>query len=204
MAADSFVPGPAHGVDESLTLFGHAPGEAEMFESGPEPDPPVRVIRSSRRRKTSSARFVDGVVEVRIPAWMDARQEADTVAELVARVAKAREMAAGELDLVARAARLADEHGLPRPSSIRWVGNQQKRWGSCSQATGEIRISSRLRRVPGYVLDHVIVHELAHLVEIGHGPRFRALEDRFPRRERAEGFLDAMSLGLADDGYRED
>jgi predicted metal-dependent hydrolase len=50
---------------------------------------------------------------------------------------------------------------------------------------------------PGYVLDYVIVHELAHLVEHGHGPKFKDLEDRFPQRERAEGFLEAMSLGLA-------
>lgn len=165
---------------------------------------PVRVVRSAKRRKTSSARFVDGVVEVRIPSWMDTAQEQATVAELVSRVAKAREIADKEVDLETRTARLADEYGLPHPSSIRWVGNQQKRWGSCTPSTGEIRISSRLRRVPEYVLDYVIVHELAHLVEGGHGPRFKALEARYPRMERAEGFLDAMSLGLADDAYQAD
>lgn len=169
-----------------------------------DPAPRVRVIRSAKRRKTSSARFVDGVVEVRIPAWMDTAQARATVDELVGRVAKAREIADKEPDLHARARRLADEYGLPRPVSIRWVGNQQKRWGSCSPSTGEIRISSRLRRVPAYVLDSVIVHELAHLVEAGHGPRFRALEARYPQLARAEGFLDAMSLGFAADTFRAD
>ena len=165
---------------------------------------PVRVIRSAKRRKTSSARFVEGVIEVRIPSWMTKAEEAATVDDLVARVVKAREMSTQEVDLDERANRLADRYGFPRPSSIRWVGNQTKRWGSCTPSTGEIRISSRLRRVPDYVLDYVIVHELAHLVEGNHGPRFFELEDRYPRRERAEGFLDAMSLGEVAPDFRAD
>lgn len=166
--------------------------------------PPIRVIRSDRRRKTSSARFVEGVIEVRIPSWMSAAEEQRTVDDLVARVVKAREMATREVDLEERAGRLADRYGFPRPASIRWVGNQAKRWGSCTPSTGEIRISSRLRRVPDYVLDYVIVHELAHLIEGNHGPAFHVLEDRYPRRERAEGFLDAMSLGEVAPDFRAD
>ena len=135
---------------------------------------------------------------------MDAAREAETVAELVGRVVRAREIVGRELDLGERARQLADDYGLPQPTSIRWVANQQKRWGSCTPSTGEIRISSRLRRVPAYVLDHVIVHELAHLVEGGHGPRFKALEARYPLHDRAEGFLDAMSLGFADDRFQAD
>ena len=44
------------------------------------------------------------------------------------------------------------------------------------------------------MLDAVIVHELAHLVELGHGPEFQALADRYPKQERAYGFLLAMQL----------
>ena len=82
------------------------------------------------------------------------------------------------------------------PSSIRWATNQTKRWGSCTLATREIRISSRLRVVPTWVLDAVIVHELAHLLEPGHTARFRALESRFPRRREADVFLEGYALGL--------
>ncbi|MEM7284924.1 MAG: M48 family metallopeptidase [Actinomycetota bacterium] len=200
MASDALLPGFARSDEADVRV-----DDADHHDDGPgDGNPAVRVIRSAKRRKTSSARFVDGVVEVRIPAWMDAAQERDVVAELVGRIVRAREIAAKEEDLEERASRLADEYGLPRPAAIRWVGNQQKRWGSCTPATGEIRISSRLRRVPAYVLDYVIVHELAHLVEGGHGPRFKALEARYPRLERAEGFLDAMSLGFADDAYQAD
>ena len=200
MAADPLLPSFARSDEADVHVEGTELDQLEAVQT----DPPVRVIRSARRRKTSSARFVDGVVEIRVPAWMSAAQERETVHELVGRLVRAREIAAKELDLGTRARRLADEYGLPRPTSIRWVGNQQKRWGSCTPSTGEIRISSRLLRVPTYVLHYVIVHELAHLVEGGHGPRFKALEARYPRLERAEGFLDAMSLGFADDGYQAD
>ena len=155
------------------------------------------MIRSPRRHKTSAARVVHGVIEVRIPAWLSASQEAQTVDGLVARLRKSTDLSDTVADLAERSLWLARRFDLPRPRLIRWVGNQHKRWGSCTPSTGEIRISSRLRRAPGYVLDYVIVHELAHLVEHGHGPKFKDLEDRFPQRERAEGFLEAMSLGLA-------
>ena len=165
---------------------------------------PVEVIRSRRRKKTSSARIVDGVIHVRIPAWLSRRQEAETVADLVAKVHKAHELAERGADLHERAGRLADRYGLPTPTSIRWVSNQHQRWGSCTPSTGEIRISSRLRRVPDYVLDYVIVHELAHLLTPGHGAEFQALEARFSQRERATGFLEAMGFDLAADDYRAD
>ena len=63
-------------------------------------------------------------------------------------------------------------------------------------ATREIRISSRLRAAPPWVLDAVIVHELAHLLEPNHSPRFRELEGRYPRRRDADVFLEGYLLGL--------
>lgn len=184
----------------------------EARSSAPSTDPgrhdaaavaplPVEVIRSARRTKTSAARIVDGTIEVRIPAWLSDAQARRTVDDLVARLERARQLDARSTDLERRSHALARRYGLPRPHAIRWVGNQARRWGSCTPTSREIRISSRLRHAPGYVLDYVIVHELAHLVERGHGPAFRALEDRFPQRERAEGFLEAMALGLAADEY---
>ena len=82
------------------------------------------------------------------------------------------------------------------PASIRWATNQTKRWGSCTLATREIRISSRLRVAPAWVLDAVIVHELAHLLEPGHTARFRELEARYPRRHDADMFLEGYALGM--------
>ena len=47
--------------------------------------------------------------------------------------------------------------------------------------------------MPSWVLDYVLVHELAHLRVPGHGPKFWALVDRYPRTERARGYLDGIS-----------
>ena len=59
-------------------------------------------------------------------------------------------------------------------------------------------MSTRLAAWPPWVLDYVLVHELAHLVEFDHSPAFHALVDRYPRAERARGFLIAKSMGEVD------
>lgn len=152
---------------------------------------PVEVIRSERRVKTVSARIVDGVIRVRIPAWMSAAEEQKFVDDVVTRIEQERRSHA--IDLDARAARLADEYGLPHPESIRWSKTQRQRWGSCSVHSGDIRISDRLVDVPPWVLDHVIIHELAHLEVADHSPAFDALVSRYPFAERATGYLMAVN-----------
>ena len=87
--------------------------------------------------------------------------------------------------------------------SLLWVTNQNTRWGSCTPADKAIRLSRRLEGMPPWVIDYVLVHELAHLIEIGHTPRFWELVDRYPRAERAKGFLEgvaaASQLGITAD-----
>ncbi|WP_420638399.1 M48 family metallopeptidase [Candidatus Poriferisocius sp.] len=155
---------------------------------------PVRVIRSPRRRKTAAAQIKGGCIEVRVPAQMTPDDEAQMVASLVARLERRRAAEAGGVDLAERAAELARRYDLPEPESVRWA-EQNDRWGSCTAARGTIRISTRLARVPGWVLDAVIVHELAHLSEPNHSPAFWTLANRHPHQERARGFLEAMSGG---------
>ncbi len=158
----------------------------------------VEVVRSTRRTKTVHARQVGpDRLRLSIPAWMTAGEEAEWVAKMTARFERRRSTAA--VDLAARAAKLAAELDLPRPASIRWVDNQAHRWGSCTPATGTIRISSRMAGWPSWVIDAVIVHELAHLVEPNHSPAFHALADRYPLAERAKGFLIAKGWDV-DDG----
>ncbi len=153
----------------------------------------VEVIRSPRRHKTVQATESHGVVRVSIPASMSRAEEERWVAEMVARLSR-RKTAAGT-DLAPRAAALADRYGLPRPIHVRWVDNQQSRWASCTPADGIIRVSSRLAGFPSWVVDYVLVHELAHLVEPGHGPEFWTLVHRYRRAERARGFLMGRTAG---------
>ena len=141
------------------------------------------------------------MLRVSIPASMTAADEQRWVAEMVRRME--RRAASDAIDLTARAEALGTRYGLPLPAEIRWVDNQEWRWGSCTPSDGTIRISSRLVGEPTWVLDYVIVHELAHLRAPRHDARFWALVGRYPRTERARGFLIARGLdhGLDDEPH---
>jgi hypothetical protein len=157
------------------------------------------VRSSSRRRKTSAAYWDQGKIVVLLPAHLQEPRRSETIEWLVARVLAKRPGTSGSDHLLAeRAATLADRYvdGV-RPRSIRWVGNQARRWGSCTSSTGEIRISNRLRTVPDWVLDATIVHELAHLVHPDHSPAFHRVADRLPRQRDAAIFLEGYALGLS-------
>jgi predicted metal-dependent hydrolase len=158
----------------------------------PVPALEVEVVRSSKRRKTVSASVVDGRVVVRMPTWMTKAQEDEYVTALVAKLERRRRSEV--VDLTTRAAQLAKRYDLPTPTSIRFVSNQASRWGSCTPSTGEIRISDRIAGFPTWVLDAVVVHELAHLVHLGHTPEFWALANRYAMTERALGFLIAKQM----------
>jgi predicted metal-dependent hydrolase len=152
----------------------------------------VEIIRSARRRRTAEARLVDGILEVRVPAGLPAHEEDRLVRSFVTRFERKR--AAGPIDVEARARALARQLDLPQPAIVRWVGNQASRWGSCSVRSREIRVSDRLAAFPDWVLDYVLVHELAHLAIPDHSPAFWALVERFSKAERARGFLIAKGL----------
>ena len=170
---------------------------AADFDGGDHQNlPPVRVIRSSRRKESVSARMSDGVLVVRIPDFFTKDEEHAMVSKVLDRFEE--KWRCGHVPLEPRARELAARFGLPEPRSIRWSSRQRLRWGSCSAGSGDIRISSRLAGAPPWVLDHVIIHELAHLVVADHSPEFHALVNRNPNAERAEGYL----LALSDIGSR--
>lgn len=132
-----------------------------------------------------------------VPARLTAAEEQRWVTTMVERIARAeRRRRPDDAELARRAYRLSTQYlsGRALPTSVRWVDNQRSRWGSCTPSDGSIRISSRLRQLPGYVLDYVIVHELAHLLARGHDRQFWDLVARYPQSERARGFLDGVAV----------
>jgi predicted metal-dependent hydrolase len=163
--------------------------------------PVVEVRRSQRRRRTVSA-YRDGErVVVLIPDQFSRAEESEWVDRMLARLA-AREERAGCSDdeLLVRARRLIDrylsEHGERAvPASVRWVTNQNGRWGSCTPADRTIRISHRIQDMPDWVIDYVVMHELAHLVVPSHNARFWELVGRYPKAERARGYLEGIAAG---------
>ena len=156
----------------------------------------VELVAGTRRRRHVEGVLVGDVLRVAYPPRMS-RAEAEEIAqELRARME--RRVAADRLDIAARARALARQFDLPRPTRVEWSDRQQSRWGSCDPADGVIRVSRRLAAFPNWVLDYVLVHELAHLEVGDHGPRFHALVARYPRAERAVGFLIAKDLAPDD------
>jgi predicted metal-dependent hydrolase len=157
---------------------------------------PVEIVYSRRRRKTIQASVVDGVIRVQAPAGIDTDDLDRHIEDLVGRLE--RRFQADGVDLEERATQLARRYSLPLPTVVTWA-EQRSRWGSCTPSTGQIRISTRLAAWPPWVLDYVLVHELAHLEVADHSAAFHALVDRYPKAERARGFLIAKSFGDDDE-----
>ncbi|MPZ54329.1 MAG: DUF45 domain-containing protein [Acidimicrobiia bacterium] len=161
----------------------------EMAPNTP-PEMPVDIIRSPRRRRTVQSYLSEGRLRVMVPAGLHPDEEAALVDTMVAKTK--RKLTSTRIDLMSRCEDLASKYGLAPPTEIEWSERQKRRWGSCSPSIGRIRISTRLAAMPGWVLDSVLIHEMAHLAEPDHGEAFRRLVDRYELGERAKGYLMAM------------
>lgn len=190
-----------HGVPAAGAASGAAPEAA-----GTE----VEVRRSARRTRTVSA-YRDGEkIVVLMPARLTRAQEArwvqKMITDVVAREQRLRSGATRHSDanLIERARALNRTYldGRADPASVVWVDTMARRWASCTSADRSIRLSRRLQRLPAWVVDYVLLHELAHILVAGHGAEFWALVNRYPRTERARGYLEGVSatasLDIAD------
>jgi predicted metal-dependent hydrolase len=175
-----------------------APESTPQTSEAARPEVEVRI--SKRRKKTSEAKWVGGRIVVSLPAHLDVESRKKTTDWLVERLLTRHRLQSGLDDdgLLARAIELSDRYLVgARPESVRWVTNQTARWGSCSYYSGQIRISHRLRVVPAWVLDSVLVHEVAHLTHPDHSRAFHKLAGAYPRHEEAGVFLAGYGLGLS-------
>jgi predicted metal-dependent hydrolase len=160
--------------------------------------PVVEVRRSQRRRRTVSA-YRDGErVVVLIPDQFSRAEESEWVGRMLARLAAREQQVRSDEELEARAHRLisrylSDHVATATPTSVRWVTNQNGRWGSCTPADRTIRISHRVQEMPDWVIDYVLMHELAHLIVPDHSSRFWELVGRYPKAERARGYLEGVA-----------
>jgi len=176
------------------------------------PEPLVRAVevrRSTRRKRTISARLQNGTMILYLPASTSAAEEAEWVSKMRGRIEAqlSRDRINSSGDLERRAEQLNKRYfdGVLAVKSISYVTNQTFRYGSCSIQTATIRLSHTLADMPGWVRDYVIVHELAHLVEANHSARFWRLVERYPLTERARGFLIAKGMeGSESPGVEDD
>lgn len=181
-------------------------GRSEARGARAEADGPVEVRRSRRRSRTVTAYREAGRTVVAIPAGFTRAQEREWVRRMLDRLATQEQRRRPSDDQLARRAReLSDRYlgGRAVPSSVRWSSNQGRRWGSCTVGEGSIRLSDRLRGMPSWVTDYVLLHELTHLLHAGHGSEFWAELEAYPRTERARGFLEGYAFAERAPGEEE-
>ncbi|MCF2529891.1 M48 metallopeptidase family protein [Yinghuangia soli] len=183
------------------------PGAGRSAVPGNPYENAVEVRRSARRRRTVSAYRDGDRTVVLLPARMSAAEEQRWVGIMLDRLAaQEKRRRPSDEALALRARELSDRYlgGRAVPLSVRWVDNQNTRWGSCTPLDASIRLSSRLQGMPTYVVDYVLLHELAHLLVPGHGPRFWTLLAAYPRTERARGYLEGVAASGGPDLSDED
>lgn len=98
--------------------------------------------------------------------------------------------------------RLMAEHTFPAlvklaKRAMGWrhddVQQMKTKWGSCNPAAGTIRLNTELAKKPKECLEYIVLHEMVHLLEPTHGPRFLALMDRFmPTWRDTRGLLNRL------------
>ncbi|WP_460401547.1 M48 metallopeptidase family protein [Actinophytocola sediminis] len=163
-------------------------------------EPRVEVRRSKRRTRTVTAYREGDSLVVLIPARLSKAEEAHWVAEMQRKLlrgdTKRRPPAkTSDATLLRRCQELSARHlnGRAEPASVRWVAPMRTRWASCTPSDRSIRVSEHLREVPPWVLDYVLVHELAHLLVPAHNARFWGLVRDYPKTDRAIGYLEGLS-----------
>ncbi len=164
----------------------------------------VKIIRSRRRKKTISAREVGGIIHLYLPAGLAEDEEAKYVQwakkrfESLRRKKELKAQNAVE-ELKQRAQELNKRYfaGELSWNQMGYTTEQNARtFGICNTKNRTVRISDRLLTMPNFVHDYVVVHELAHLKVPRHGPDFWKLVERYPKTERARGYL--MAIGMSD------
>ena len=169
---------------------------------------PVEVRRSARRRRTVAAFWENGTAVVAIPAHFSGAQEREWVHRMLEKLrlqgtrgpkAAGRRRAGNDAQLEAHAAALSARYlgGRAVPASVRWVTNQNSRWGSATPSQGTIRLSHKLQPMPQWVIDYVLLHELAHLLVAAHNAAFWRLLAAYPETDRAKAFLEGVSFATA-------
>jgi predicted metal-dependent hydrolase len=166
----------------------------------------VEVVRDGRLRTRIHWEWSGDHVRIRAPRRVPQRQLDEQVAEIVEEVKRRRAMvrarAAADLESLARRINKKCFGGEISWHSIRWVSNMRKRLGSCTvggPTDGDIRISDRIQGWPKWVVEYVVAHELTHRKFPNHSREFWTYVRRYPKAERARGFILGLAFQLGED-----
>ena len=156
----------------------------------------ITIIRSRRRKKTIQTKYGNGHLWIYLPAGMNAKDEQKWIVRMIQRNEQweqKKTLRKSDSWLLKRAQNLNKKYfeGF-LDFSIRFVTNQNSRFGSCTSSDKTIRISERVKSMPSLVQDYILIHELAHLISPDHSKEFWDLVDQYRYAERAKGYLLAI------------
>ena len=156
----------------------------------------VRVVRSARRRKTVEAKLRGRELVIYMPANATRAEEERWVRHFVEK-AKRRLGAEKDNEYLRRKFEAFNRRyfgGRLRVGRIEFSDRMKSRFGSCNPKRRTIRLSERLRRMPEWVLDYVLIHEMAHLLYPNHSRAFWKKVREYKYAERARGYLMCKSM----------
>ena len=135
-------------------------------------------------RKTSAGKIEEGVLKLKLSDQLNDQQRSEVLRKLLSRL-----VAADYLPYITHRVHELNERYFQRPIKAVRLKYNHTNWGSCS-STGNINLSTRLLFAPSDVIDYVIIHELAHLIELNHSARFWAQVERaMPNYKEKEDWL---------------
>ena len=163
----------------------------------------VKIIRSSNRKRTIGAKLEGDTLVVHAPEEIPGEELSKVIETFKRRLARRmlKKEANKSEDLAALAEKLNRKYfgGAVKVNSIEYTANQTSKFGVCNSMCREIRISHVLAKMPDWVRDYVVIHEMAHILEPNHSAAFWAIVGRYELAERARGYL--MGKGMEDNEF---
>ncbi|MFH1644912.1 MAG: M48 family metallopeptidase [Candidatus Omnitrophota bacterium] len=162
----------------------------------------IRIVRSRRRKKTMSARLEQNAMVVYSPCHISDKELSSAIERFkrlfAKRAMKKKLSEAEELDDIFKRLNREFFNGKLKAEAIKYSPNQNRIYGCCDFRKKKIRVSYRIAKMPKWVKEYVIIHEMAHLVEPNHSKRFWAIVNQYKFAERARGFLIAKGMDAND------
>jgi predicted metal-dependent hydrolase len=157
----------------------------------------LKLVIERKGVKNLNARLTGSTLSVSAPCGMPQETLDEAVFKLARRLLRrAHASRVNEADDALKLAREVAKRFPKEPivQRVMFVTTQRKRWGSYSTRTKTVRLNAALRRMPRWVLEAVVAHELAHTFHADHSPAFWDLLRRVcPETDRAEAFLAGVS-----------
>jgi len=157
----------------------------------------IKIVRSPNRKKTISAKLRENELLIYLPSGLSKSEENQWVEKMCQHMEKKMQKCEPDSDaLLKRANELNRRYfnGKIKINSIKYVTNQNSIFGSCNPRKGTIRISHRVAKMPQWVKDYLIIHEMAHFISPDHSKTFREMVNRYMYAERARGYLIAKGM----------